>query len=591
MMTMPARRSNLLAYFLVGLWAITLIFLVQDGFHQRIFTTAKSFNSLGGSTSDKPTPISGISDKDRLLLQGDPSAEPGGNIWTALHKSDPDNPAYYQMHLSEVAEVPPNFKEVVQRLDPENGWFLVWEAGWLTKKSISKHRSSPKKKADPPRRRFIIDDADQLSKNIELLEKGLTLPKFDPYTRAVTSERFAALPQAKDTLANYRNIAIIASQPTPVLAYKHACDAISAALQESADVSDFERLENIALLLEQKHFDHISCMVDALVNSAVINANSQALHHAALRLGLKDKAAFYKRRATQIKDRKERLANRSSSESEELISKHGSIITSLAFPTVLRIAENPPLLTQEDLLPGARAERALISRALFSLGFIILSILSLILFFHRRDKENPATFSPNSRILVLGSLLPFLLILVFRYLLSFGSLDFGGHLLIFANYYLPDFASLFVLLITPLCLLRREASPESSFLKIWWPLGLALTALMTSISMMWSPQLLYPTSHLLIGTTLLGLLIFSSGKAFKRKPEPDYFSHLARLGPIYLLSASLFGLFALGLKFEERFWFAKAKIEQPGELGFTLYESQTTEALKKEIAELAGFEQ
>ncbi|MEJ6645673.1 MAG: hypothetical protein QNL33_20730, partial [Akkermansiaceae bacterium] len=403
------------------------------------------------------------------------------------------------------------------------------------------------------------------------------------------------LPEAKDIVANYRNLTILATMDSSVLEWKYNTDAIRAALQEIQTPDEFNRLEKLALNLEKKHFSQVTSLIDGLISQALMAAHAGALQEAAERLDLKEKANFHNSKKklfdTRQDSRKERRNNPSSKEFNQLIMHHGSMLMNIATPAVIMVTENAPTLTKEQLRPGQRAERALFTRMITPLMFLIFSLLSLVLFFHRRGRGNKASFRPNPRLLLLGSLLPFFALVCFRYFLSFGMLDFGGRLLIFSNYYLPDFTSYFILLIFPLCLVRRDAQPDASTFKIWWPFGLAVVSLICSAAMMHLPMPLFYTSSVLVSATALWLVVIGTWKAFKKKPSPDYFARLAQLAPTYLLSATLIGLSSIGLTFEERYWFAQADIERPTDYHITLLEDQTTEALKEEIRQLAGFDE
>ena len=64
------------------------------------------------------------------------------------------------------------------------------------------------------------------------------------------------------------------------------------------------------------------------------------------------------------------------------------------------------------------------------------------------------------------------------------------------------------------------------------------------------------------------------------------FDLTARLAPAYLFTACLFGLFIIGLQFEERYWVAKDDFMKPIPQGFTTIENEIVEILKIELREL-----
>ena len=249
---MPVTRPRLLTFCLLGIWIIVFSFLFQDRLYQRIASLVQ--NTISSFNPKPLKPFPNVSHQERLVLHGDLAVDLSGNQWAALHQSDPENPGYYQQYLSDVSEPPSDFDQVRQQIDPENGWFLVWQAHWLAKDAIEKERT-PRKKSEksekPQTPRYQIKDPAQLARAIDLLEEGVNLPKFDTYTLTLTKERLAILAPPQDLLNHFRSISILAAQPTPVLPFKHNAEAISAALQECQTASEYERLEKIAILLEK----------------------------------------------------------------------------------------------------------------------------------------------------------------------------------------------------------------------------------------------------------------------------------------------------------------------------------------------------
>ncbi|MDB4451940.1 hypothetical protein N9129_01865 [Akkermansiaceae bacterium] len=580
-------------------WGVSLISLYQ-GAHL-IKAASAGIASLNPMSfgPQKNVPVPGLSAQEHLVLYGGSSKSNPEGRWKALHLSEPQNPSYYRKHLTEVDDIPEDFDEVRQRIDPDNGWFLIWEAGKLSKECVSKDSTrtrSKKEKEEKKAPHFIIEDPEVLKKIIQKLERAVSLPRFDNYTNSLTNEQMSLLPEAKDIVANYRNLTILATMDSSVLEWKYNTDAIRAALQEIQTRDEFNRLEKLALNLEKKHFSQVTSLIDGLISQALMAAHAGALYEASERLGLKEKASFYKDRkelfAARNEARKQRRKSNEHEEFNQLLLNHGSMLMNIATPAVIMVTENPPTLTKEQLRPGQRAERALFTRMITPLMFLIFSLLSLVIFFHRRGRENKPSFRPTLRLLLLGSLLPFVALVLFRYFLSFGMLDFGGRLLIFANYFLPDLASYFILLIVPLSLLRRDAKQKVPFYKNCSLLGFALLTLgFSSVMMHAPPKAVFPGGVVFVSLTAIWLVVFAIWKAFKKKPDPDYFARLAQLAPTYLLSATLIGLSSIGLAFEERYWFAQADIERPTDYHITLLEEQTTEALKEEIRQLAEFDE
>lgn len=120
--------------------------------------------------------LSRVSPTDGEILFGDLTAQNPEDRWKALAEREPTNPGRYADaalgHLRSNSELPPDFVEKGEALDPGNGWFpwfqaRVLGAGWI----------ETGKRAD------------------KLLEQAVTAPRFEDPTRATWGERIALLPE------------------------------------------------------------------------------------------------------------------------------------------------------------------------------------------------------------------------------------------------------------------------------------------------------------------------------------------------------------------------------------------------------------
>ncbi|MEN8796873.1 MAG: hypothetical protein ABF328_09215 [Akkermansiaceae bacterium] len=542
-----------------------------------------------------PQPAKGeLSEKQRLILQGDVTQDTRAKRWLALHEFEPENPVYYANYLNQVDEPPKDFRETIKRIDPDNGWFLIWEATLDTDFIIEKQKSLSSRKREqlkkkskpiPPRDVNIIDEP-AFEKRIQLLELAVQSKKFNNYYLELAEERHAALPPKPDVVGNIENLVVIGQAFSPNIHWKYLSDLMSAGIQSADTPEKFARFEKLALALEERSYQSISTLVEGLIYRAIISMNSTNLRIAAERHDLEQKAQIYREREKIGEDYRDSIASKEAEETEKLLSRRAGIIASLSIPAIGLTVKTPPSITRADLHANLRAERAIASRMLYGVGFIFLSLVTLLTWIRKRNKSNPAAFIPELRLLLIGVLLPFGLLLFFRYFLSFGMLDYGGHLLVFWNYLLPAIGTLIIMLCAPVCLLRTRAFPEATRLKIWWPLGTAVLALFLSAAMMALIDIEVLQNVIVLAAPVL-MVITLIGLVFPRVGDNRVeFDLTARLAPAYLFAACLFGLFIIGLQFEERYWVAKDDFMKPIPQGFTTIENEIVEILKIELREL-----
>lgn len=577
------------------LWALAALLVFDLG--SSLTNGVLSLREATGSHLDTPVPQpldQSLSPKQRMVLQGDISQETPVEQWRALHEFEPNNPVYYAHYLSHLDQLPENYNATVTKIDPENGWFLHLEAAQKIKEVIEKgekldHKEKHRLEAEGlpllPQK-WIITNPESVSDRLALLEKAVSLSKWDSYQDEISEERFDALPEAYNVLSGLKNMKVIGDAYSPSFTWKNIAELTSAALQNVTTKEEFLTLETLILKLEKRSFESIETFLDGLFHQALLRVNSANLYRAAETVGLESKAQLYQKQELIQHERQEKLKNRNTNDTQKLIARRGSIFSWLASPVFARAVENPPQITKSMLKPGLRAERAVFSRGFYGIIFMVLSVGALLTWIHKRKKGNPARFQPEFSTLGLGVFLPFVALIFFRYFLSFGMLDYSGKMMSFGNYLLPEITTLLILLASPICLLRSQNYPKASRLKICWPLVTLVISLFLSAAMIPLHDLGL-SQELVISFPLTLMLVAIFGLIFPRlKNDEPLFDLTSRLAPTYLFSATLSGFFIIGLQIEERHWFAQERFMKPCPKGFTVMESQVADILKEELRKL-----
>ncbi|MGC6427171.1 MAG: hypothetical protein ACON5H_09280 [Akkermansiaceae bacterium] len=300
---MASQSKNALTPALLFLWGISCAIMLSEGrLHLKAVKFFQSFASVSLFEKPKPQELpKSTLNRDRLILQGDVSQATETERWAALHDMEPGNPVYYANLLNSMDEVPNDFEEKVTELDPNNGWFQLWQASLSVDdflESVREERSDRKKReaegAPAPVIRYDITDEEKFAKSLSLLKQGLQAPKQDSYFSEMAAERFDALPEANGVLENARNIAIMSESYSGITVWKNASQILSAAIQTAQTEEEFFELESLALAMKTRHWKEVRTLVDGLVYQATSILLSANLRETATRIGLEEKSAFYR---------------------------------------------------------------------------------------------------------------------------------------------------------------------------------------------------------------------------------------------------------------------------------------------------------
>ena len=218
----PAKTRSIT---LLSLWLLAFLGVIYLGYQtHRTVQIARSATGIHLGEPDS-THSQGLSTESQLLLCGDPSQESKDARWKALHESNPGNPLFYLFYLQHAEGIPNDFHQTIARIDPDNGWYSIWEVSQQEptfktsyKKRLTKsEREELFKKGLPiPPRTIEFTNLDTFHQHLTLLEKGLLSPRVDHYTQEIATLRFNALPPPFDFSSNINAIAVGVGSVGPV---------------------------------------------------------------------------------------------------------------------------------------------------------------------------------------------------------------------------------------------------------------------------------------------------------------------------------------------------------------------------------------
>jgi hypothetical protein len=324
-----------------------------------------------------------LSPQQKLLLMGDARRKDKADQFAALWEKDPANPAYYAdyatAYLSQHSNLPPDFLETSQKLDPDNGWFPGIAAGEAAKQALDIGSTSATTKSPGGVKLKPIKDATKLDDALMLLHVAAVAKHIDSYQLALLKQRIPLLPPRTDNLTQLIPAIYMASLSAPGLRFRYLGDAVAAkAIQYAAnkDVEGFKRLladweAFTALHIRAEH----ASLVDVLVAVAATQLPLKALAEAATDLGMPEEASRLKAIDDRFEARK--AAKKSRIDPNADVAMHSGVFAGMTLPVTSQISMHSPVLTDADLKPGRLADRATIDRLMSLAGWLLLGLVAL----------------------------------------------------------------------------------------------------------------------------------------------------------------------------------------------------------------------
>lgn len=453
-----------------------------------------------GEPESAPRPA-GLTEQELLLL-GDPAL---------LFESDPANPAYFAEYVTAMNQLPDDFLETANRIDPSNSYFLYWAAGHTAGDAvepIKSGRSSGKPKpapryvdgiklsALPMEVEYTIKDQAAYEEALGLIKKASEMPEFESYVNSMISAKARII--KVDTLHDYSAALLVT--------YGGSSHGIFS-LMKSSRIMD-ARAEELSKAGRKEEFIELAAQRDAylsglsnnkdvhligeLVFAAMGRATATNFQAAAERLGLTDMAEKYRKQKEGFIAERDFRDLRDDHALASNLMKRGSMITRLTSPMVGQQVQSPPPFNDSDLKPMRMVEHELLGRlGIYSIGLILLPTTLFVFLF--RFIVPKAVRMPAKRIACLlkisdwiwifslGVGLPILVFLCINRLLPVSGRDYGSShfLFIFPGLHLSALLATLLLLpaiITRWRLTRRAAAFQ--FGSRWDLLSLPVIAVM-----------------------------------------------------------------------------------------------------------------
>ena len=363
----------------------------------------KTMNLSYFGAPEKHPRIQTNSSSDQLLLYGNPSRIGRAEQMRALWESDPKNPAYFadysRHYIQEKAALPPDFLKIAAEIDPDNAWFTFIAAAMKSKdvsKKGNEHPRSPINKAAAsaaahPGRillskkivyEYNIHDPTRAEEALVLWRQSLKQSKFDSYEIALHQKRYPLLNNRASFTDQYPPIIYLMADRPVFLKSRDLTMLLTAQLQK-ADLQSEEGkqlMSDITSFTERITFAEPGTLVDLLMLSSNLRTVYQQIHvldSSSVELELietwKKRIDAMDERERLLQEDQNRIAN------DEILERHGSMLTSLALPAVYRQTTLPVRIAKEELSPMRYVDHILFLRIIVA---AVALLLVLILPFH-----------------------------------------------------------------------------------------------------------------------------------------------------------------------------------------------------------------
>jgi hypothetical protein len=330
----------------------------------------------------RPAPIPGLSEREQVLISD-------WQNWNAedlrrLTVLEPDDPAvfcaYSSTFLSQHDKLPEGYLETAQRLAPNNACFHFQASASVGEGVIKRKGLSRAKRLAGERQEYDIIDPAGMEAAMELFRKGVKLEGFGTYDSQLGSEVAAILPAgtAVEVLRRYSSGASWSSGMPRIMKLPDLLAAEGRRLEAAGDVEGLRahlaNCEKFLQMLDHKPPDYLFFEVMYAVAAERL---SEVLVGSAKALGLEKETETWERKSEGLRQRHDAVRDRSRHSPLPDVEKGGGMYVQ-TLPIWGNQAMQPPLFTEEDLVPSRRVEHAVVARGAMVAGCGLVGLVMLV---------------------------------------------------------------------------------------------------------------------------------------------------------------------------------------------------------------------
>lgn len=526
-----------------------------------------------------------LSQETQNLLKGEETQKTGSE------------PLHFAQFVRTVKTLPSDYHDTVAKLAPGNSWFDLRE---LVTIAPTAFQLVPPADDDWERANadYKILDTSTFAQATRLFLQAGFKRDYDDYTDQIAHRLIGELPSPTTYLTQFQYITslgqVSTNQDVVMLS-----DFFSAAVQESIRTDDhttFLALEESARHLSRAFHKNAYSSISLLMLRVWLERVNIQIRQGAEHFNNSEMTLKYLNLTDALVSRDALMSDRKSHRIESwntpLLPRYGSLMANLTLR--FDFSTTQKRLTQADLKPSCRAEKAAFSRIFVAFIFLIFPACALALWFKtlrvRSDqKSGLTTLGPAARwkMLLFGVILPLALTVIIRYLTPLGKIDESIYWTTILHIILPLVSSALFIFTATIFTARRLT--DSSYPLDWKSFTLLLLPLSAIViegcsghakSDYW---LRY--SAIAVATFSLSWVAFIGVRHTFRKSTVTYRrSHLAI--PAMLLASGMVGLAASALVLEEKYWVSQDQVTAPIGAYISKYDQRVSTTFKAELKQL-----
>lgn len=556
--------------------------------------------------------------RTRLILFGDETEDEPAGKWHVLWQSDPTNPVYFANYVGAWqrthGEVSDELLAEAEKIDGDNGWYLAFAAGSrLDDRVLERQQQSSVDRRAREREEYKILDQAEYDIARDLFYRAAAKETFSDHSKDLYAERISLFPPAEDLLSNIRNISFMAGQASNAIPMRKIVNMIAHEADRCVVEEDEERFRQVVnawrWFVDGLNRSSTS-LVELLVTKVVVSAPLRNFRDAAGHFGMEEEAEVFRQLDVELEDDKLARTIRRVPDAEEALPR-GSLLAGLSIPLIAKQVKSPVPLPRDDLRPGRLADHSVIGSILSgTLSFLLLLASGLVVWvrfrhgpYGRRVSESLCTLPRPGDWLAMfgfGVVAPLVWFLAVTRLTPLSSREWS---VVHANAWpwVGQWAGLALLIFTAsACAAAWRLDRRLRFLgrmsKSAW-FGVAAAACAALAIPVSGSAALDPDGRAgwFAALGLAGVVVlwwFAAGFAIATGYPGEgglrRVSVSRLLVPLWSAGALVFAAFSYLHRVEERHWVKQDRLLEivPDVLGLTAYETQVTEQLREELAEV-----
>ncbi|BDS08636.1 hypothetical protein NT6N_36760 [Oceaniferula spumae] len=399
---------------LIGLWIV-----ISDGKQtiedrSYIFIPGMGGSSMIGSgPSDQATWGTELSREEKIILYGDTRYSTRSQQMHGLWAMEPENPAYFieyaMAYHEDTGILPADFLKQANEIDPDNGWYSLVLAGVTSKDTVQKKprakpasnprggrgkRMTPKARArentapvKKPLVEYEVIDEANFKEALAGLYRSASMPQYESHQLGLFKKRISLLPQGGDFVTRLKPIAYMAAMPSHVFRVFGLHRVVRAEASRCGQEKDAEGLKKLISAWEitgrRLNADTVT-LIDALIARAWVEGSLETFAKAALECDMPEVAKRFTELDEDAKTRKE-LRNERSKETESfnILEKKGGMLQVMGMPMIDRQVDFPDEVGDVHLKPGRMVDHAFFGRMLSASAWLLMLIVAAGVYVYR----------------------------------------------------------------------------------------------------------------------------------------------------------------------------------------------------------------